>query len=355
MNKAFRIIIVIVLIIGSIGAIAFVLSNNKKEAEEKTAVVAQTNATIAVRVDTVSKELPNLDVIANGNFAPSQELSFSAEKAGRVVNVLVKEGAYVQAGQTLATIRVDQLSVDVQSAEAAYQNALTDKERYENAFKTGGVTQQQLDQALLNLSNAKAKLQQSKINLGDANIKATISGIVNKRHIEPGSVVSPGTPLFDIVNVSKLKLNVTVNEAQVANLQVGKPVKVKASVFPDKEFSGKISFIAPKADAALNFPIEIEISNNAGNQLKAGMYGTAIFDFPNQVPITIVPRTAFVGSVNSNQVFVVENNKAILKTVTAGRILGDKVEIVSGLNEGDLVVTSGQINLANGSAISVIK
>jgi RND family efflux transporter MFP subunit len=245
--------------------------------------------------------------------------------------------------------------VDVRNAGANYQTANADVERYENAFKTGGVTQQQLDQARLSLENAKAKLEQSRINLGDANIRATISGIINKRHIEPGAVVSPGTALFDIVNVSTLKLNVTVNEAQVAQLKQGQPVQVKASVFPDKTFSGKITFIAPKADEALNFPVEIGITNNPGNSLKAGMYGTALFDFPNQSSVIMIPRTAFVGSVSSRQVFVHENGIARLKTVTPGRIIGEKVEILEGLQEGIAVITSGQINLADGSKVSIIQ
>ncbi|HUP12228.1 MAG TPA: efflux RND transporter periplasmic adaptor subunit, partial [Niastella sp.] len=252
MKKIVKIIVTIVVIIVALGAIAKVLSNNKKKSEEKTRIVAQTNASVSVRIDTVSSAVPELDVIANGNFAPAQELKLASEKSGRVVNVLVDEGSYVHNGQTVATIRVDQLSVDLHNAEANYQSAQTDLERYENAFKTGGVTQQQLDNARLNVENAKSKLDQSKINLGDANIRATISGIVNKRHIEPGSVVSSGSALFDIVNVSTLKLNVTVNEAQIPYLRVGKQVKVKASVFPEKTFSGKINFIAPKADEALN-------------------------------------------------------------------------------------------------------
>ncbi|WP_207510385.1 efflux RND transporter periplasmic adaptor subunit [Longitalea luteola] len=354
-KKIVRIIITIVVIAVSLGAIAKVLSNNKKKSEEKTQIVAQTNATVSVRIDTVSRAIPNLDVIANGNFAPEQELSLAAEKSGRVVQVLVDEGSYVRKGQTVATIRVDQLSVDLTNAEANYQTALTDLDRYENAFKTGGVTQQQLDQAKLNVANAKAKLEQSRINLGDASIRATINGIVNKRYIEPGSVVSPGTKILDIVNVSTLRLNVTVNEAQVPYLAIGKPVKVKASVFPDKTFSGKINFIAPKADEALNFPVEITITNNAANQLKAGMYGTAIFDFPNQSAVIMIPRTAFVGSVNSKQVFVADNGVARLKSVTPGRVIGENVEILDGLTEGALVITSGQINLVDGSKISILQ
>lgn len=354
-KKITRIILTITVIVASFGAIPMVLSNNKKESEEKTKIVAQTNATVAVRIDTAMSEIPDLDVIANGNFAPAQELSLAAEKAGRIVHVLVDEGSYVQKGQTVATIRVDQLSVDVHNAGANYQTALADFERYENAFKTGGVTQQQVDQARLNVENAKAKLEQSRINLGDANIRATISGIVNKRHIEPGSVVAPGTALFDIVNVSTLKLKVTVNEAQIPYLQLGKPVQVKASVFPDKTFSGKINFIAPKADEALNFPVEIVITNNTANQLKAGMYGTAVFDFPNQSTVMMISRTAFVGSVNSKQVFVIDNGSARLKTVTPGRIIGEKVEVLDGLREGALVITSGQINLVDSSKVSIIQ
>lgn len=355
MKKIIRIIVTIAIVAASFGAIAMVLSNNKKQAEEKTKIVAQENARVVVRVDTAARKIPGLEVVANGNFAPAQELSLAAEKSGRIVQVLVDEGHYVRAGQTVATIRVDQLAVDLRQAEANYQTALADLERYENAFKTGGVTQQQLDQAKLNLANAKARLEQSRINVGDANIRATISGVINKRHIEPGSVVSPGTPLFDIVNVSTLKLQVAVNETQVVNLKVGSPVKVKASVFPDKIFTGKIAFIAPKADAALNFPVEIEITNNAARELKAGMYGTAIFNRQDPTPVIMVPRAAFVGSVNSRQVFVAENGVARLRTVTPGRIAGEQVEILDGLDEGTLVITSGQINLVDGTPISIIQ
>ena len=349
-------VIYILIGIGIIGLIAFILTNNKKKNEAETAVVAQKNASVAVRIDTVATEAISTNFIANGNFEPLQTLSFSAESAGRVTRVLVDEGSRVRIGQTLAIIEGDRLSVDVQSAEAAYQNAVADNQRYENAFKTGGVTKQQLDQAKLALSNAKARLTQARISFGDATIKSSINGIVNQRMIEPGSVVASGTPLFELVNVSKLKLRVTVGEQQIANLKVGSPVKVTASVFPDKQFTGSITFIAPVADATLNFPVEIEIANN-DNNLKAGMYGTAVFGASDTgtSQVRVVPRSAFVGSVSSNQVFVVRDNAAKMVKITAGRVFGDKVEVLEGLNDGDIVVTSGQINLTDGTPVSIIK
>ena len=349
-------ILIIVAIVVTLGVIGYVLMNNKKENEAKTAIVAEKNASISVKVATVKTEEVSVDFFANGNFAPLQELSFSAEKPGRVVRVLVDEGNRVRSGQTLAIVRSEQITADLQTAQASYQNALTDYSRFENAFKTGGVTKQQLDQAKLSLVTSKSRLQQAKVNIGDTNIKATISGIVNKKYIEPGSVLGAGTPMFDIVNVSKLKLKVNVNENQVAGLKVGTTVNVKASVYPDATFSGKISFIAPKADASLNFPVEIEIGNNAANDLKAGMYGTAEFSSnQGKKSLMIVPRNAFVGSVSSNEIFVIENGTAKLKSVTAGRILGDKVEILGGLSEGEIVIVTGQINLQDGSKVDVIK
>jgi membrane fusion protein (multidrug efflux system) len=350
-------VLYIVIGVAVIGLIAYILTNNKNKNETETALISKQNDAVAVRIDTVKTEVPNQDYVANGTFAPSQELSFPAENSGRVIKVLVDEGDAVRIGQVLAVIKGDQLNIELSNAKAAYQNALSDSQRYENAFKTGGVTKQQVDQAKLALVNAKARVDQAKINFGDASIKASINGIVNKRNIEPGSVVAPGTVLFELVNVSTLKLLVNVDEQHVAGLKVGNPIKVKASVYPDKEFNGKITFIAPKADGSLNFPVEIQIANNANNELKAGMYGTANFSSgaAKQQAVKTIPRNAFVGGVAGNQVFVVNDSVVKLTKIVSGRIFGDQVEVVNGLTEGQIVVTSGQINLTDGAKVTPIK
>ena len=355
MKKPIYIIIAVVLI----GGAAFTLINNKKKNAEDTAIVAEKNSSVAVSVATVVTGKLDEAFKANGNFEPIQELTFSAEKSGKVISVLAKEGDYVNVGQTLLIVRGDVINVSAQAAKAAYDNSKADYARYENAYKTGGVTKQQLDQAKLALINAESNLKQANINVGDTKVKAPIKGYINKKYVEPGSILTgmPATALFDIVNVSKLKLKVTVNESQVPNLKLGNNVNISASVFPDKSFTGKITFIASKADETLNFPIEIEVANNPNNEIKAGMYGTATFgtNTAKQAEVKTIPRTAFVGSVSSNQVFVVNNNVATLKKIVSGRILGDKVEILEGLNDGDVVVTSGQINLSDNTKVSIVK
>jgi RND family efflux transporter MFP subunit len=355
MKKLIRIIMVVVIIGGLSALIGFTLRKNKKNNEAKTAVVAMQNSSVAVKVQTVTQQNLVLDFVANGKFSPGREIEFSAEMAGRVINVLVDEGSVVRKGQTLATIKTDNLDIDVQNAEEVYQNALKDKQRYENAFRTGGVTQQQLDQASLSLKNAEARLRQAKVKITDANIRASINGVVNKRMVEPGSVLAPGTKLFEIVDVSSLTLDIAVDEAQVANLKTGDDVKVKASVVPGKDFKGKIEFIAAKADQTLNFPVKIKVNNTGSDALKAGMYGNAYFSFPQQQPAIMIDRSAFVGGVSSSQVFVSDNNTARLRKVVTGRIIGDKVEVIDGLTEGENVIVSGQVNLEDGSIINVLR
>ncbi len=355
MKKLSKIIIGVLITAGIIALIGMVLTKNKKKNEAKTAVVAQSNTGVSVKTATVNLQPLETNFTANGKFAPGQEIQFAAEMPGRVISVLVDEGDKVRKGQTLAVVKTDNLSVEVQTAREAYATALRDKERFENAYKTGGVTQQQVDQAALNLKNAAARVQQANIKVSDANLRASINGIINKRLIEPGSVLAAGTKLFEIVDVSKLTLDIAVTESQVANLKTGDTVTITASVMPDKKFNGRISFIAPKADESMNFPVKIEVANNKDAFLKAGMYGSASFDFPQTAPAILIPRSAFVGSVASNQVFVVNKGKAELRSVTSGRIIGEQVEVVNGLSAGEEVITSGQINLVNGSPVNIIK
>jgi RND family efflux transporter MFP subunit len=350
-------IIIAIVIIAAIAGIGFVLTNNKKKNEAVTAIVAQGGGAVSVRTAVVKKEAANLDYSVNGVFTPYKEINFLSENAGRVTRIFVDEGDYVTKGQVLARIDAEILNTDRETAEATLQNALKDEARYSSSFATGGVTQQQLDQARLAVKNARLRLQASKRRVSDANIKSPINGIINKRYIEVGAfVTAQGTQLFELVDVSRLKLKVNVNESQVANLKVGDPVQIKTTVFPNLDFNGKVSFIAAKADNSLNFPIEIQVVNNKPNTIKAGMYGTAIFKFPKQAPTITVPRGAFVGSVSSNEIFVLEDgNKARLREVVAGRILGEKVEILDGLKEGETAITSGQINLTDGAVVAPIK
>lgn len=339
-----------------VGLAAYKIVDNKKKQEAEVKEVAKQVDKINVNVVTVSRQDIDTDYSANGTFIPKQESNQSADIAGRVVNVYVKEGSRVAAGQVLATIKRDAIEVDVTQAQNNLQNAIIDNQRYENAYKTGGVTKQQLDNSRLQLKNAQSAVRAQGVRVNDTSVRAGISGMINKKMVEPGMVVSTGTALFEIVNINSLKLSVLVDESQVGRIQIGQEVDINVNVLPDEKFTGRITFIAPKSDASLNFPVEIEVQNR-GN-LKAGMYATALFKTNHGAEtqnMLTVPAEAFVNGVSSGQLFIVNNGTSKLIKVTTGKVYGDKVQILSGLNGGEQVITSGQINLDNGSKINIVK
>lgn len=351
-----KIIISAVVIIGAGALIAMVLSNNKKENQAKIEVVNDQSDVAAVQIATVLRQDIDMIYSTNGTFVPFRELALKSENSGIISRILVKEGDWVKQGQTLAVLDDKFLSIDQQTAEDAYNKLLIDKERYESSYKTDGVTKEQLDNIKLQLKNAENQLKQAKRRSVDANIKAPISGIISKKFIEVGAYLSPGTDLFEIVDVSNLKLKVGVDESHVVQLKNGDQVNIKVPVFPDKAFSGAITFIGPKADEALNFPVEIKVANTSGSTVRAGMYATAVFSNDNVKNILFVPRNAFAGSVSNGEVYVLQSDSTVaLRKVVPGFITDDKVEILDGLTEGEKVVISGQINLSDGTAVEVQK
>ena len=353
MKKSLIYIVVAAILIGLAG---YKIVSNKEKQTAKVAEVAKVVEKINVNIEEAKFDHIDTDYTANGTFIPKAEMNIASEISGKVVSVLVKEGSRVGAGQVVATIKRDAIEVDMTQANNNLQNAIIDNQRYENAYKTGGVTKQQLDNSRLQLKNAQAAVRAQGVRINDTSVRAGISGTINQKLIQPGAIVSPGTAMFEIVNINTLKLSVLVDESQIGRLQVGQQIPINVNVLPEDSFSGKISFIAPKSDASLNFPVEIEVSNNG--KLKAGMYATATFKSAaggSTQGMLTVPAEAFVNGVSSGQLFIVDNGTAKLIKVTTGKVYGNRVQILGGLKGGEQVITSGQINLDNGSKINIVK
>lgn len=330
-----------------------ILQNNKKNNQAELSIVAQTNTEIAVRTAVAQTENITGSFRVNGTFQPEIRANISAEMGGQILAILVEQGSEVKAGQVVARLSGDKINVNVNNTKANLDNAIATYQRYEAAFQTGGVTAVQLDQANLQVQNARAQHASANLSSGDTNVRSKIAGIVNQKMVEEGMVVGAGTPIIEVVNIASLQLKVEVDEALVSALQLGDTVQMIPSATKDT-ITGKITFIAPASNGALKFPVEITV-DNSDKRLRAGMYASAVFNQGGSNKVLTIPREAFVGSVSDNQVFVVKNNTAQLTRIQTGMNYGSKVQVTGGLEEGDVVVTSGQINLTDNTAVEIIK
>ncbi len=344
-------IIYTLIVVGIIGAIAFILFNNK----QKMAQQVQTKKMSTVPVSTVDAKFENIDkkLTQVGTVFAEKEVSVVSESNGLIKAVYCDVGDFVKAGQMIFKVDDELKVANLKLREADFENAKKNLERYEALYKEGSATEAQLDGYRLAFKAADAQLIIAKRQVEDTRIKAPFSGVVTERMVNLGSNVNPGTVVVNLVDVGSLRIKLSITEKDVFLLKNGDKAIVTTDVFPETKFSARIKSIGVKGDETHSFPIELQIINN--RSLKAGMNVEIEFDKQINRESIVIPRIAIMGGSSAAQVFIVENNTAKLRSVTTGTESGTNIEILSGLKSGDKVVTSGQVNLKDGSPVSIVK
>jgi membrane fusion protein, multidrug efflux system len=346
-------IIISVATIVLLGAMVFTLASNKKVIDAKKQVKT-TEANVAVTVaSTEMKETNgNLDLV--GTAQPSKEVNVSSESSGKIVQVNFKMGDFVAKGKVLAKIDDTYKRLAYENAKLTYNKCKEDLSRYEALRKGDAVSDTQLRDIRLAYENADIQLENAKKQWDDTKITAPFSGYITSQNTEIGAYVNAGTVIAGIADISELKVVLDVSESTAYELHQGQQISVTTDVHPEADYKGKISNISPKASTSHTYPVEVLISNNGKDKLKAGTYVNVSVNMGKSGKALMIPRDAIVSSVKDPSVYVVTNNIVKLVKITTGRSFSSNLEVVAGLAQGDKVVTNGQINLSEGSRVSVI-
>ncbi|MBI5325666.1 MAG: efflux RND transporter periplasmic adaptor subunit [Ignavibacteriae bacterium] len=348
-----KIILIIVMVV-VVAAIVLLLMNNKATIEKR--------AKSTVRLDTVPVTVTKVQVspldeslVLVGIAMAEKEVNIVSETQGRIVALYFDVGKNVSTGSVLAKADDELKQASFNIAEANYDKAKKDLERYKVLNKEKSVNDVQLEQAIVTFKSAESQYITTKRQLEDTKIKSPISGVVTSRNVEVGTYVSTNTPIANVVQISSLKVKVNVAEKDVFKMKPGDKVIISTDVYPDVNYSGTIKNINSKADEAHTFPVEIELKNNSKYPLKAGMFVNCIFNSIKSSESRVIPRVALVGSIKSPQVYVVENSTAKLRNIVIGTVYTDVIQVLDGLQTGDNVVTSGQINLQENSTVKIVR
>ncbi len=353
MKKIIYILVAVLLI----GAIAYTLNKNKEDMTTKAAVAEIKSNAIPVTLTEAKTAKLDKSFTAQGNFRPVQSLTLVSEISGQIQSVIKRKGDKVRAGDLLLRVEDNTMSANLATANANYQKALKDLERMKNLIAGDAVTQRQVEDAQINVNATRAQMVAARQNQANTRVTSPINGQINEMYIEVGSYLNAnaGTRMYDIVNVDRLKLNVKVSESEVLLINRGQKVKVIANAGGTQEYQGTVTAIGAAADASLKFDVEIEVKNTANNNLRAGMYGTAMFQIDDQREALLLPREAIVGSIQDPSVWVDNQGKANLRKVKIGVVTQGQVEILEGVAPGDKVVQTGQINLREGISVTTLK
>lgn len=351
MNRSTKIIITVLIVIALVAAVAFKLVNNKKEVEAKV-YQPDVNTTALVQVDTVKSGKFDVKATFTGSFSPNREVTIASETTGKVIKVNVEEGSHVNAGQLIAKLDDNVVQAQLQSAQASYDKARNTLSRYEQAVS--GVTKLQLDNAKAESLTTQAQVEQYKTQIKQFTISAPFSGIITSRNFELGAIVSPGTEMATLTDISAVKLEISVPEKNIVEFRVGQAIDINMDVYPGTVFRGKVDIIGSKADASHNFQVKIVVPN-IKSSIKSGMYGTVVLESLGSDGALTIPRSALIGSAVKPQVYVVQSGTSKLRDIQIGNSNETRIQVTDGLQKGDIVITGGLVNLSDGTKVSIAK
>jgi RND family efflux transporter MFP subunit len=311
---------------------------------------------------------------AVGTVRAAQTSQLASQMAGSIVEIRVHEGDRVRRGQVLAVVDDAQPRAALDQAAAAenaagQELAASDSDlalaqstlqRYQNLYDKKSVSPQEFDEVKARYqaavahrdrtragqAQAKAALAQAHTSFSYTRIVAPFDGVITEKKADPGTLASPGIPIFVIEGMGHYRLEATVNENDLRFVRMGQQVPVVVDALQNPELKGKVTQIVPAADpGSRSFLVKIELPSDA--QLRSGLFGRAQFS-RGQRSSFVIPRTAVVERGQLQGVYVLDQNKvAGLRYVTLGKTSGPQVEVLAGLQEGErFVAQPGVLDLS---------
>ena len=301
-------------------------------------------------VSVVSAQAEDVDILNTftSNIEPYAVNNIVSQTAGRIVSINVEVGSHVRKGQLLA--KMD----DVNLAKTRMQivNDSTELSRLTELYKIGAVSQADYDLAKLSLEIARKTYS----NLAENTwLRSPISGVVTARNYDKGDMYNMAQPIFVVEQITPVKMLINVSESLFTQVDKGMEFDITVEAYPGETFKGKVNLLYPTVNATTHtFPVEVICQNN-DQRLRPGMFARVTANFGTNHHI-VVPDVAVVKQMGSGEHFIYvlqPDNTVKYQLVEVGKRLGDKYEIISGINEGDQIVTQGQLRLKDGVAVQV--
>jgi membrane fusion protein (multidrug efflux system) len=300
-------------------------------------------------------------LISVGSLAAVQGVTVTAELAGKIVNIAFKPGTLARAGDLLVQQDTSSEEAQLRATEATVALAKLNLERLGKLLSERTISQSQFDNADAQFKQAVAQSDNIRATIAKKTIRASFAGRLGIRLVNVGQMLNPGDAIVSLQSLDPIFVDFLLPQQQLAQVQTGLPVRVVTDALPGEVVDGKITAINPQVDSATrNIRIQATIPN-AEERLRPGMFVNVAVVLPAKTKVLCIPATSVLYAPYSDSVFVVEE-KTDEKSGKAGKAVrqqfaqlgekrGDFVAIVSGLKEGDTVVTTGVFKLRNGQSV----
>jgi len=282
--------------------------------------------------------------------------TITTKSTGIILDILVEEGDEVKKGEVLLVLESDEQQLNLKSATANYEKSLNNYERAKKLVAKGLTNKEQIDNLKFETQSLKANLDQAKMRLSFTQVKAPFSGTVVKRHVKIGNLVQNGTAVYEIIDFDSLQARIDVPEYQWNTMRPGLKVQFEFEALRQKKISGEVIRVSPVIDVSSGtFGVTIEIEN-ADKLLRPGLFAKADIVFDERNNVVLVDKNSIIREDELSYVYVIKGEKETDKVlVSLGYEMPTTYEIISGLNAGQNVVTTGKNNLTPDVEVNVVK
>lgn len=305
-------------------------------------------------VETVRAAMAPVDinVSAIGSLEADQSIVVTTEISGPVTSIAFTDGQRLAKGDVIVTLDQASLKAKQMQADAQLALAKANYQRAQNLFAKGSGTARARDEALNDLRSSEADVEAARAALDKATIRAPFDGTVGLRQISLGQYLEPGNPIATLADLDHLRLDFRVSEIYLTSVQTGQDVDLTFDARPGEHFKGKVSAIDPVIDAEGRALRVRALLDNKDGKLRPGLFGRVNVVTLRRDSIVIPEEAIIASKTGGSAVFVVgTDNIAKMRDVEIGERQLGKVEIKSGLNVGEQVITSGQLKVRDGEEV----
>jgi membrane fusion protein (multidrug efflux system) len=311
-------------------------------------------ALVPVEVAEVSKGDISAFFTGTATLEAEEETQVVAKVGGVVGKIMVEEGDYVAAGQVLAKLDDEKIAVQVERARANLQNLEEEYHRSEELFKGSMISAQEYQKAKYDYERQKAEYDLASLDLEYTSIRAPISGVIAERLIKVGNMVLANQATFSVTGMDPLLAVLHVPERQLGKLAVGHSASLEVDALSGKAYEGRIDRISPVVDPSTGtVKVTVEVRDRT-RSLKPGMFARVNIVYDVHSDAMLVPKDAIIAEDRESCVFVVRDSTAYRQTVETGYVNSSHIEVLSGVAEGDTVVTIGKGGLKDSSKVEMV-
>lgn len=294
-------------------------------------------------------------VEALGTTFANESVTITANVSDKVAEINFDDGQQIEKGDLLVALQRDEQRAALAAAEAVLAERRTAYNRARELESRQHTATAQLEQRQAALREAEANRDAAASRLADREIRAPFEGVVGLRNISLGTLVTPGTTITTLDDIDPIKLDFTVPAAYLSTLRPGLKIVATTTALPDREFRGEVRSVSTQIDRVTRSITARAMIENSDHVLKPGLL-MVVQLLKNPREAVVIPEEALVPSGTQNFVFVVssENVAARREVVTGARRPGE-VEILSGLEAGDRVVTHGTMRLRDGQKVNIVR